>query len=196
MNRRLQQGVVVFIALIILVALSLAGIATLRSVETGTVIAGNLAFKQGTVLAADLAAESARAYLGAQAVVTGDPLAAGDDTANGYYRFVAEPTGGSWASYDWVNAAKTLSSADSAGNKVSYVIHRLCSNGSTVTCLSSTGTLSAAGGTVATSLKAGAVALPLASGSSSSGTLHLYRVTARVVGPRNTVTIVQTILRV
>ena len=43
---RAQQGVILFIALIVLVAMSLAGIALMRSVDTNVLIAGNLAFRQ------------------------------------------------------------------------------------------------------------------------------------------------------
>jgi Tfp pilus assembly protein PilX len=45
--------VVLLITLIILVAMTLAGIAMMRSVDTGSVIAGNLAFKQATLNASD-----------------------------------------------------------------------------------------------------------------------------------------------
>jgi Tfp pilus assembly protein PilX len=45
--------VVLFIALIILVAMTLAGIGMMRSVDTGNVIAGNLAFSQSTLHASD-----------------------------------------------------------------------------------------------------------------------------------------------
>ena len=48
-----QQGVVLLLTLIILVAMTLAGIGMMRSVDTGNVIAGNLAFKQATTHAAD-----------------------------------------------------------------------------------------------------------------------------------------------
>ena len=48
-----QHGVVLLLTLIILVAMMLAGIAMMRSVDTGNVIAGNLAFKQATTHAAD-----------------------------------------------------------------------------------------------------------------------------------------------
>ena len=40
--RRTQSGVVLFIALIVLVAMTLAGIAIMRSVDTGNQIAGNV----------------------------------------------------------------------------------------------------------------------------------------------------------
>lgn len=48
-----QRGVVLLIALIILVAMTLAGIGMMRSVDTGSLIAGNLAFKQATLNASD-----------------------------------------------------------------------------------------------------------------------------------------------
>ncbi len=52
-NPHQQRGVVLLIALIILVAMTLAGIGMMRSVDTGGVIAGNLAFKQSTLHASD-----------------------------------------------------------------------------------------------------------------------------------------------
>ena len=48
-----QRGVVLLIALIMLVAMTLAGIGMMRSIDTGSVIAGNLAFKQATTNATD-----------------------------------------------------------------------------------------------------------------------------------------------
>lgn len=50
---RNQRGVVLLITLIILVAMTLAGIGMMRSVDTGSMIAGNLAFRQATVHASD-----------------------------------------------------------------------------------------------------------------------------------------------
>jgi hypothetical protein len=50
---RSQRGVVLLIALIILVAMTMAGIGMMRSIDTGSVIAGNLAFKQATTNAGD-----------------------------------------------------------------------------------------------------------------------------------------------
>ena len=42
---RKQRGTMLIIALIVLVAMTLAGIATMRSVDTATVMAGNIAFR-------------------------------------------------------------------------------------------------------------------------------------------------------
>ena len=50
---RKQRGVVLLIALIILIAMSLAGIGMMRSVDTGSVVAGNMAFKHAALNATD-----------------------------------------------------------------------------------------------------------------------------------------------
>ena len=55
---RSQRGVVLLIALIMLVAMTLAAIGMMRSVDTGTVIAGNMAFKQATLSATDVGTNS------------------------------------------------------------------------------------------------------------------------------------------
>ena len=61
--RRAQQGVILFIALIVLVAMSLAGIALMRSVDTNVLIAGNLAFRQANTALGDVGVEAARTWL-------------------------------------------------------------------------------------------------------------------------------------
>ncbi|MGY0193580.1 pilus assembly PilX family protein [Leptothrix sp. BB-4] len=58
-----QRGVSLVFSLITLVALSLAAVALIRSVDTGATILGNLSFKQDTLLAADEATRQAIAWL-------------------------------------------------------------------------------------------------------------------------------------
>ena len=70
---RRQDGIVLFIALIVMVALSLAGVALVRSVETTTAVVGNLAFRQAALLPANLAVEEAAAALFKDAAKTGVP---------------------------------------------------------------------------------------------------------------------------
>ncbi|MDH4293583.1 MAG: hypothetical protein OEV84_05785, partial [Betaproteobacteria bacterium] len=60
---RKQQGVVLFIALIVLIAMSLAGVALWRSIGTGVLIAGNIAMQRGAVTSSDVGIENARAWL-------------------------------------------------------------------------------------------------------------------------------------
>ena len=49
-----QHGVVLFIALIALVAMTLTGIALLRTIDTTVMAAGNMAFKQSSILEAEV----------------------------------------------------------------------------------------------------------------------------------------------
>ena len=56
---RHQRGVVLVISLIVLVALTLAGIALVRSTDTANVIAGNMAFRMGALQAVDTGVETA-----------------------------------------------------------------------------------------------------------------------------------------
>src|ERR1700757_3799931 len=58
-----QRGVVLFIALIVMVVMSLAGIALMRSVDTTSAVIGNLAFRQASILPANYAIEDAAAGL-------------------------------------------------------------------------------------------------------------------------------------
>jgi Tfp pilus assembly protein PilX len=48
-----ERGVVLLVALIILVALTLAGVALIRSVDTANIIAGNLSFRESAVHAGE-----------------------------------------------------------------------------------------------------------------------------------------------
>lgn len=56
-----QHGVVLLIVLIMLVAMTLAGIGMMRSVDTASIVAGNLGYKQSTISAAD--AGTSQAYI-------------------------------------------------------------------------------------------------------------------------------------
>jgi type IV pilus assembly protein PilX len=57
--RRRQRGVALFVALIAMVLLSLAGIALVRSVDTTTSVASNIAFRQGSIGPVNRAIEEA-----------------------------------------------------------------------------------------------------------------------------------------
>jgi hypothetical protein len=57
--RRAQGGVVLFVALIAMVILSLAGVALVRAVDSSTGVAGNLAFRQSSIAPVNLAIEKA-----------------------------------------------------------------------------------------------------------------------------------------
>lgn len=188
---RTERGVVLFIALIVLVAMALAGIAMVRSVDTTLGIAGNLSFQQGAVQASDRGVAAAHAYLASAPVVPPCtvPLQC-DDPANGYFSsFAEDPATGWFDPANWGTAVDVFpgGATDAAGNRIRFLIHRLCMI---------SGTYNAIGQQCA--LHVGA------SGTAEGGTLLVgayqfegaprvyFRITTRVDGPRNSVSITQT----
>lgn len=189
---RTQRGVVLFIALIMLVAMSLAGIALMRSVDTGTVIAANLAFRQNTVQVADLGVEAARKWLMDQ---VSDNLY-DNQTGSAYFATWQENldllgNDPSATDYDWSTAA-TVSAAPyvpPTGYSIRYVIHRLCAGtgdptGGSAGCIK----LGGVAGTTSSGTKGAAA---YGSYAISVSTNAAYRVTVRVNGPRNSLSYVQ-----
>ena len=194
-----QQGMVLFIALIVLVAMTLAGLALVRSVDTANVIAGNLAFKQSTLQAGDLGVEAAVTAL--PTIIAGsvdtDLTPAASSTNPNYWYYASRretdtygvPTqkesgaAGAAAAIDWsqVPIVQTIS-----GNAVQIVIDRLCQGPPPVTDLLAN-CFAEAGVGGSGSQKAGASIF------TATPTVY-YRLTARVTGPRNTVSMVQAIL--
>lgn len=181
---RRQQGVVLFIALIVLVAMALAGIAMRRSVDTTLGIAGNLAFKQATIQASDQGVSTAYAWISANAAGAGIQS---DNIANSYFASLA-------ADPDWFNMANWGSSVvlnagtpDAAGNVVRYMMHRMCA---------STGPYNAPGQQCAlytpTSTAASGSTMTVGSYQFQGNPQVFIRITTRVDGPRNTVSITQT----
>jgi Tfp pilus assembly protein PilX len=186
--RRAQRGVVLFIALIVLVAMTLAGIAMVRSVDTTLGIAGNMAFRQSTLQTSDQGVLTAYNWLLANS--TGATLQ-GDVPASGYYssRPGAEPN---W--YDIANwNGAVVGAVDAAGNTTRYMIHRMCNCAATPyngTCpdginQNSCGTFTpTSGGGAGGSMQVGSLQF-------LGSTQVYYRITSRVDGPRNTVSIIQ-----
>src|SRR3989454_12559750 len=100
---RRQRGVTLFIALIVLVPMPRAAVAMMRSVDTATVVAGNIGFRQSAVNAADQGVQAAYAWLGATFKT---PAINDDDVANGYFSSVAPGEAPDWYtnSASWANA--------------------------------------------------------------------------------------------
>ncbi|HWA12219.1 MAG TPA: hypothetical protein VHA15_03930 [Burkholderiales bacterium] len=182
---REQRGVVMLIALIVLVAMTLAGVAMVRSMDTTMGVAGNMAFKQASIQGADIGTTSAYNWLVANSA--GTTL---QNTATGAGYLSARPA----TEPDWFNEASWGSAykvnnlaPDAAGNRVRYIIHRMCTqpnmpyNGTGNEC---------------------ALYYPT-SGANSGGSMAVgstqfegipqlfYRITTRVDGPRNTISIIQ-----
>ena len=193
--RRAQHGVVLFISLIVLVAMSLAGIALMRSVDSGVMIAGNLAFKQGTTLAADSGVEAARTALGTIAAGTGSPLWT-SIPASAYYASLpaGDPdytgTDANKTAYNWTATNNSVSVAGIAGvTETRYVIHRMCAAEG-----DPAGTTCARGTASSTSTASQTVRDAAGAANFTVSSAQYYRVTTRVTGPRNTKSFVEVIV--
>ena len=130
---RPQRGAVLFVVLMVLSLLLLAGLGVMRTVDTGNVIAGNYSFKQAAVQASDRAVTDAMNSLAGIVVTSGGNL----DRANRYFqlRQSALDSRGFPGAINWNNVAcadqigQSISncSADVGNYRVQYVIERLCS---------------------------------------------------------------------
>ena len=182
-------GSSLLIALIALLMLTLSAAALVRSVHTGSVIAGNLSFKQDAIEAAAVGAEQAMDWLEAQTNLEQD-LA-----QSGYYASVAQHL-------DPSNTASSATSAltsafDSArgnavrinGNTVQWVLVRACARPGPVinsACMLPTETHSA---------RASERDELTASGRIAAEDLQpYYRVLVRASGPRGTVGYTETLV--
>lgn len=187
--RGTQRGAVLFIALIVLVAMSLAGIALMRGVDTGQLIAGNLAFRQNAMHVGDIGVEAARAWLvtnGGGTLYNNQPAVTG---GTGYWANSQDDLdllgNGSGVDFDWSTATSVATAP--AGYTVRYVIHRLCSatgDPASGNCAKTTG----ASGTTASGTKGVAA---YGSFALSAPTNAFYRITVQVTGPRNALSYVQ-----
>lgn len=191
--RARQQGIVLIITLIVLVVMTLAAIALVRSSDTNNLIAGNLSFQQSAIHSGDTAVETAAAWLASNS--NGTALDA-DDQTNGYAAagISVAPNPNSSPPQSWEDFwSQTLSSRavtlpkDAAGNTASYVIDRLCNSVGSRTggasCISSPSVATISGN----SEEAGEKQL-------NAPSAIYYRITTRVAGPRNTISFVQVIV--
>ena len=189
-----QRGVVLIIALIVLVAMAMAGIALVRSVDVATQVAGNLAFRQAGVQASDAGVEVARKWLMAP------PSSLNNDIEPDNPSYYATWNGGVTstpaifdpATFDW--NGKTSLATDAAGNTVSYVIHRMCEKAGDPDPINNNCLL------VPTSASGNSSQVKGGGEFACSGTLcdassnPYYRITVRVSGPRNTITYIQSVI--
>ena len=202
---RRNRGVVLFIALIVLVALALAGLALVRSVDTGVIVAGNLAFKQSATNAGDIGIEAARTWLNTNSgVLNSDNVLAGSAAyfANWQTNIDLTGTDPSKTDFDWNTNALQVTADDGAGNRVRYVVHRLCEASNTApsstTCVKVSSTSTGGGTTGGEFSGRRGYEVGGAAGSGSPFNLAAsavyYRITVRVDGPRNTVSYVQALM--
>lgn len=197
---RRQRGTMLIIALIVLVAMTLAGIATMRSVDTATLLAGNIAFKQSSLTSADQGIQAGYLMLTTPLADLTQPSMAGLGMV-GYYASASgtEP--------DWTNPAVWQDpnrppaqlnggAADSSGNVVSFFVERMCTVSNCKVGAMCNGVQNYCGSTPsATALSGeGSDNFRVTQGIVSPPQPH-YRITARALGPRNAVAIVQVLTR-
>lgn len=151
---RAERGLTLIIVLIAIVSISLAAVALIRSVDTGTLVLGNLGFKKATTAVADSAVEAATTWLMSRVAVaptelydsrcadgctTQDPTTAyyatsldsldisGNATALGRALVDWDDDGCAYAAAGSFTACLTASPAVSAnGYATRYVLLRMC----------------------------------------------------------------------
>jgi type IV pilus assembly protein PilX len=182
-----QRGVVMFVALIVMVAMALAALALIRSVDTTTAVVGNLGFRQASVLPSNAAVEEAVAALFEKNTIADK---AQNLAAQNYYatKQAGEDSRGIPAQLQKKTSfslARVLK--PDGGNEVRYVIERMCFKEEVAAITHCDMTLPAEGrGTT------------IEPGKDLSGALvqiPFYRLTVRVDGPRNTASFAQVMLR-
>ena len=173
-----QGGIVLFFALIGLVVLMLAAVALVRSVDTSTVISGNLAFRQSATSSGDAGMEQAIAWITANTANVN-----ANNVAAGYYTSITTLDLANNLTADATWAGSASAGTDASGNTINYVIERMCRTSNQpptdTDCLYSDtlppGETYGAGKPIAI----------------KPNTFPFYRITARVTGPRNTISYTQ-----
>lgn len=195
-----QSGVVLFLAMIALVVMSLAAVALIRSVDTNSMIAGNLTYKQTAAVSSSFGLESMADDIGDNDFVYGNA----NDAVNGYYATCVTFDQGTTnrcngtnltADASWVpgttsrwatNLPGVAGGVDPYGNQIQYIVERMCDTvgaPSKAACLLASVDLDNNSKNVLNEPNAGAPEV--------LSDISVYRVTVRITGPKNTVSYIQ-----
>lgn len=194
-----QYGVVLFLAMIALVVMSLAAAALIRSVDTNSMITGNLTYKQTAAISSSYGIEDMADTIGAQTLAYGNA----NDATNGYYALCSTFDGVNTdrcsgvnltADASWVPGTSSrlatgtgiTAGRDLYGNSIQYIAERMCHTVGAPTgasCLQAS-TDEETGGT-------GGESMPRISELENTTELPVYRVTVRIAGPKNTISYIQ-----
>jgi type IV pilus assembly protein PilX len=190
---------VLFVSLIVMVAMSLAAIALIRSVDTTNAIVGNLAFRLASILPANASIEQAASALFSDADI-GDIVHIPDKTidvpAQNYFACrrglascsgSAEDARGVPAELQKKSTALALTKRFDAldtDTHVTYLIERMC-----------LATGPATTGNCDLVPPKGNPGDTLGDANFGGGSVPFYRVTVRVDGPKNTASFVQAMLK-
>lgn len=179
-----ERGMSLVVALIGLAAMTIVGLALMRSVQTASQIAGNYAFHTASMHAADSGLESAQAALDLIAASSVEIPYPASCTTNCYYFPVLQtldangvPSGVNWSALTAVTINTDF--------KARYVIERMCSGSLPISNVPSNCFIESVGG--GGTQKAGGTSF------STAGKVY-FRTTVRIDGPRNTVAYVQTVV--
>lgn len=186
-----QKGVVLFFALIALVAMSLAAAALVRSVDSGVLVAGNLAFKQSAILTAETGIAKAYKY------INDNTATLNTQNASGYYAKFNDSlnltANSTWSAGNSIAVVKDID--DLSGNETRYIVQRMCRDDNVAKtekaqkCLVGTGDAAAMSkGGKSEGGGAGGGGYDFDTGGDDA---VVYRVTVRVAGPKNTTSYLQ-----
>jgi len=217
-----QRGVALIFALITLVALLLATLALVRTVDTNALLIGNLGFKQDATAAADQGAQQAIAWLTANKYGLQS-----DVIASGYYASTQEyqadgvtpkppldATGGQLPDtatrqlIDWTGdgcrtqpqgsfgncSLKPFTGATLDGNQISYVVLRQCSKAGDYQADTSIHCANYLGASSGGAANRGSRDYGHNGPDSQSATTPYFRILVRVAGARDTVSFTETIV--
>jgi len=205
-----QRGASLLFALLALGAMALAALALVRAVDTGTLVVGNIGFKQDATASADLATRQAIAAIATLAAANPANLNA-NQPASGYYAssyptmdVTARQVDASHVQIDWdgdgscpsvsPTCLRTVAPATQPADGVTttrYLVTRLCLAAADPTA--SGNNCAAQALSIATSDKGG---LTYANPKDPSSVLSpYYRVIVRVTGARGTTSLTETIVR-
>jgi type IV pilus assembly protein PilX len=177
-----QSGIVMFVALAVLILMTLAGLAMLRQMSGSVSIAGNLAFKQNATAVGDIGTEAAIALIKPDAFNRNNT-----NPAIGYYS-TWNKTDTDPASYFADTSRTSAPIIDGAtGNTVRYVVHRMCEKENAPTDASDqycarTGNEKSINKGVPGELATDDTFFPY------------FQITTQIVGPRNTVSYIQVVM--
>lgn len=119
---RVQQGVTLLVALVVLLVMTITGLALVRTSTLGAGVSGSLALKQAATSGADLGLETGLAKLETFSA-TGTSALDASNASIGYYASVDPKV--TAKSLAW-GSAPVAAASDPLGNEVRYLIHRLC----------------------------------------------------------------------
>ncbi|OGA82698.1 MAG: hypothetical protein A2711_14790 [Burkholderiales bacterium RIFCSPHIGHO2_01_FULL_63_240] len=209
-----QRGLSLIFALLALMVLSLGAVALVRSVDSGTLVLGNLGFKQEATTSADRGTQAAIDWLSANSASLD-----ANNTAGGYYATAYDnlDATGQLSSHagrvliDWNGdtcayasgtagsacslAARTVVTAgDNEPVTLRYTIFRLCTQAAAP---SATGNSCAkpASANMGPAADKGSLDYTKPAPLTTTGSGNLYRILVQAVGARNTASITETIVQ-